>query len=122
MRILHILETAFRGTVEEQDDTVVWTVHAMKNAGQPGTVLLRGNIVGHAARSQSVAPLFGQSNPVDLAGDLEKLAAAGVPVFVVREDAADRGLAEADLIDAVEWIDRSRVAALCDDHEAVWHW
>ena len=126
MKILHILETAFRGTIEEQDDTVVWTVHAMKKAGQAGAVLLRGNIVCHAARGQDASGLtFGgvtQTNPVDLSGDLAKLMAAGVDVYVVTDDAAERGLESGDLVDGVKPVGRAGVAALCDDHDAVWHW
>ena len=126
MKILHILETAFRGTIEEQDDTVVWTVHAMKKAGQSATVLLRGNIVCHAARGQDAGGLtFGgvtQTNPVDLSGDLTKLMAAGVDVYVVADDAAERGLEGSDLIDGVQAVGGGGVAALCDAHDAVWHW
>ena len=126
MKFLHILETAYRGTIEEQDDTVVWTVHAMKNAGQDGAVLLRGNIVCHATRGQDASGLvFGehkQSNPVDLAGDLGKLINAGVPVFVVSEDAAERGLSAGDIVDDVQQVERANVASLCDDHDMVWHW
>ena len=126
MKILNIVETAFRGTIEEQDDTVIWTVHAMKNSGQQATVLLRGNIVCHAVTGQDASGLqirgTHQTNPVDLAGDLSKLMAAGVEVFVVAEDAADRGLAPAELVDGVQSVDRAGVAALCDAHEAVWHW
>ncbi len=126
MSILHILETAFRGTIEEQDDTVIWTVHAMRKAGQEASVVLQGNIVGHAVRGQDASGLrFGdetQTNPVDLAGDMQKLIAAGVPVYVVGADASDRGIAAGDLIDGVEVIDRARVAALADAHDLVWHW
>ncbi|MCO4770800.1 MAG: DsrE family protein [Deltaproteobacteria bacterium] len=126
MSILHILETAFRGTIEEQDDTVIWTVHAMRKAGQEGSVVLQGNIVGHAVRGQDATGLqFGdhpQTNPVDLAGDMQKLMAAGVPIYVVEGDAADRGIAGADLIAGVQLIDRAGVAGLADSHDLVWHW
>jgi sulfur relay (sulfurtransferase) DsrF/TusC family protein len=126
MSILHILETAFRGTIEEQDDTVIWTVHAMRKAGQEASVLLQGNIVAHAARGQDASGLsFGgktQTNPVDLAGDMEKMIAAGVPVYLVEDDASDRGLSRDDLIDGVEFIDRSAIPDLCDSHDLVWHW
>ncbi len=126
MNILSIIETAFRGTIEEQDDTVVWATHAMKNAGQDFSVLLRGNAVCHAVRGQDASGLrFGdesQSNPVDLPGDLTKLMAAGVPVFVVAGDLANRGLSPGDLIDGLQAVDRAGVAALCDRHDQVWHW
>lgn len=126
MTILNIVETAFRGTIEEQDDTVVWTIHAMRKAGQDLTVVLRGNAVCHATRGQDASGLaFGgkeQTNPVDLAGDLEKLMAAGVPVYVVQDDVAARGLDPSDLIAGVIPLGQGELVGLFEAHETVWHW
>ena len=126
MTILSIIETAFRGTIEEQDDTVVWTVHAMRKAGQDINVLLRGNAVCHATRGQDASGLqfgaMGQTNPVDLPGDLQKLMAAGVQVYIVSEDLADRGLGAGDVIDGMSAVSRREIAGLCDQHDLVWHW
>ncbi len=126
MSILSIIETAFRGTIEEQDDTVVWTLHAMRKAGQDVDVILRGNAVCHATQGQDASGLtFGawnQANPVDLAGDLTKLMADGVKVYVVKDDLAQRGLSGDDLVAGLTLIGNDEIARLCDQHETVWHW
>ncbi len=126
MRILTIIETAYRGTIEEQDDTVVWTAHAMRKAGQDISILLRGNAVCHATRTQDASGLrFGtwtQSNPVDLAGDLQKAMAAGIEVYVVKDDVGARGLEGNELIDGVKHIAEADIASLCEEYETVWHW
>ena len=104
MKTLSIIETAYRATLEEQDDTIVWITHAMVGAGGDLNVLLRGNAVNYAVKSQAVAPLsFGgrtQAHAPDLAGDVAALKGKGVSVFVVQDDLDARGIA-GDLIDGL---------------------
>ncbi len=125
-KALSIIESGHRATIEEQDDTVVWITHAMKGAGADLTVLLRGNGVNMAVKSQNAAGLaFGakkQTNPPDVAGDLAKLGPKGVKVYAVQEDVADRGIERSDLIDGIELIAQSKLPKLFADYDLVWHW
>src|SRR4029450_3671680 len=88
-KILQVVESAFRATIEEQDDTVIWLTHAMRGAGGEFGVLLRGNAVNTAVRGQDPSGLaFGdrvQRHRTDLADDIAKLIGKGVRVSVVRE-------------------------------------
>ena len=125
-KTLTIIETAYRGTLEEQDDTVVWITTAMKGAGGDFTVLLRGNAVNYAVKTQKTPALsFGdwrQKNPADIAGDVQRLQGKGVDIFVLEEDVAARGLERTDLIDNVKSVNRAGVAKLVDQHDRVWYW
>jgi intracellular sulfur oxidation DsrE/DsrF family protein len=126
MKALNIIETAYRATLEEQDDPVVWITHAMKGAGAELNVLLRGNAVNYAVKGQEVAHLsFGdrtQKSAPHLADDIAGLVGKGVEVFIVREDLADRGLANGDLIDGLTQVSRSDIPGVVDSHDLVWHW
>jgi intracellular sulfur oxidation DsrE/DsrF family protein len=125
-KILQVLETAHRATIEEQDDTVVWITHAMKGAGGEFGVLLRGNAVGSAVEAQDASGLaFGdrkQTQPPRLAEDVAKLAGKGVLVHVVAEDLAERGILAEDLVAGVRTVPRAALPELFAGYDMVWHW
>jgi hypothetical protein len=125
-KILQVVETAYRATLEEQDDTVVWIAHMLKGNGGEPTVLLRGNAVCYAVRRQDASGLsFGarkQTQPPRLADDVAKLIAKGVAVHAVDEDAAERGLEPGDLIPGLTSVARADVAKLFARFDQVWHW
>jgi sulfur relay (sulfurtransferase) DsrF/TusC family protein len=125
-KVLSIIETAYRGTVEEQDDTIVWLTHALKGAGADLDVVLRGNAVNYAVKGQDASGLaFGerrQTQPPKLDEDVAKLIKKGIKVFIVQEDLADRGLKHSDLIDGIEPVTAAGLPQLFASYDQVWHW
>lgn len=125
-KVLSIIESAYRATLEEQDDTVVWLTHAMKGAGANVDVLLRGNAVNYAVRGQNASGLaFGerkQTQPPRLEEDVAKLAAKGVKVFIIEDDLVERGIEPAELIGGLETVPRAALSKLFAGYDQVWHW
>jgi hypothetical protein len=125
-KILHIVDSAYRATIEEQDDTVIWFAHAMKGAGADVSVLLRGNAVNYALEGQDASGLsFGakkQTQPPTLDADLAKLAAKGVEIFFVAEDARERGLDPGGFVAGPKSVSRKELAPLLGRHDLVFHW
>ena len=125
-KILSIVETAYRATLEEQDDTVIWLMHTMRGAGADLTVVLCGNAVNYAVRGQDPSGLaFGdrrQTNPPRLDDDLAKLPAKGVEVLVIEDDVIGRGVDRSELIDGIKLIPQTELVKLVRDYDQVWHW
>ena len=126
LKVLNIVESAYRATIEEQDDTILWTSTALKGAGANVDVLLRGNAVNYGVKGQDASGLqFGakkQTQPPQLEDDLQRLMDKGAKVYVVTDDVAERGLERTDLIGGLEPLPRSRIAKLCADYDQIWHW
>lgn len=129
MKAINIIGTAYRATIEEQDDTIVWVTHAMKGAAGDDDeldVLLRGDAVNYGVKSQDASGLsFGklkQTEPPRIAEDVDKLSGKNVKVYIVEEDLATRGIESSELIDGLETISRDAVARLVSDYDHVWHW
>jgi hypothetical protein len=126
MKVLQIIESAYRATTEEQDDTIVWLTHAIEGAGADLTVLLRGAAVNYAVPGQDASGLalgaWRQTQPPRLAESIAGLIAKSVDVYTVKEDMEERGLTETTLVPGTRRISRSRIAGLMDAHDQVWHW
>jgi hypothetical protein len=126
MKVLNVIATAYRATLEEQDDTVLWLTHALKSAGADLDVLLRANAVNYVVKAQDIGRLaFGervQKQGPRLAEDVAGLIAKEIDVYIVAEDLADRGLATDELIDGLKEVSRDDITALFDDYDHIWHW
>jgi len=126
MKTLSIVESAYRATIEEQDDTIVWLHGAMKAAGADLALLLRGNAVNYLVQRQDAGGLaFGdwrQTQPPHIASDLAALAAKGVDICYVAEDVAERGIERNELINGAQPVTREAVAEMLGRYGRVWYW
>ena len=126
MKALNVIGTAYRGTLEEQDDTIVWFTHAMKGAGADLDVLLRGSAVNYATQGQEVAPLaFGdrqQQHAPQIPDEVASLISKGIAVYVLAEDLKDYGIDQAGLIKGTEIVRLSDLPKVLDKYDHVWSW
>jgi sulfur relay (sulfurtransferase) DsrF/TusC family protein len=125
-KILSVVERAYHGTLEEQDDTALWFTHMIKNASGDVSVLLRGNATNYAVAGQDASGLrFGNvtlSVPPDLPADIGAMIEKGILVYAVREDLDQRGILPSRLVPGVSLISRDALAQLWDEHGQIWHW
>jgi predicted peroxiredoxin len=125
-KILSISERAYHGTIEEQDDTIIWMTHILKNGGADISLLLRGNAVNYTVSGQDAGGLSFGGEKMEVGPqidrDIAEIVKAGVPTYAVREDLDDRGIEQGDVAQGVQLVSRKEVADLYDSHDAIWHW
>ncbi len=126
MRVLQIIESAYRATLEEQDDTVLWFTRALRAAGAQADVLLQGSAVSYAVQAQDASGLrlgaWQQVHPPAIAEELAALIGSGARVAAIKEDLDERGIAARQLVADVELLGRKSLAGLFGQYAHVWKW
>lgn len=124
--ILQIVESAYRATLEEQDDPVLWLATSLKGNGVTLDILLRGNAVNYLVRDQDASGLqFGgkrQTQPPHLARDVETLIGKGAAVYYLEEDLRARGIERSEILEGARPIARHALTELVTAYDQVWSW
>ena len=126
MKTLNIISSAYRGTLEEQDDTIVWLTHAMRGVGAPIDVLLRGAAVNYVMAGQETGPLTigarTQRHSPNISGEVARLIANKAMVYVMADDIEQRGLDPARVLQGVHLISAPALAELLATYQNIWCW
>ena len=126
MKLLNIVSSGYRATLEEQDDTVVWISHAMRNAGAEIDLLLQDAAVNYPVTGQSVEPMTiggrAQRSAPDVHGQIRTFVGNGSVVYVVGEDLDERGIDRRNLLQEVKVVARKDVPKILTAYDQVWHW
>jgi predicted peroxiredoxin len=125
MKILNIVETAYRATLEEQDDPALWLSGLLRKNGAEVSVLLRGAAVNYVVRQDCPALSIGESgirHPPRLNEDLERLRESGARIYALAADAVERGIDPGNCVAGIEMLEGGELARLFAAHDQVWHW
>lgn len=126
MRVLQIIEPAYRATLEEQDDTVLWFTRAIRGAGAPADVLLSGTAVNYGVHGQSAEGFqvgaWSQRHPPAIEHEITKLMESGARVAALAEDLAERGIDAESMIPGIEVLSRRSLAGLFGQYDRIWKW
>ena len=126
-KTLNIVESAYRAVIEEQDDTILWLLAAMRGAGAEHTVVLRGNAVNYAVAGQGAPGLaiggWKQTQAPRMDNDvIDLIKKHKIPVFVIEEDLAARGIERGELVPGVELLSSKMLPRHMAEYELVSHW
>lgn len=126
-KTLNIVESAYRAVIEEQDDTILWLLAAMRGAGAEHTVVLRGNAVNYAVAGQGAPGLmiggWTQTQAPRMDNDvIDLIKKHKIPVFVIEEDLVARGIERGELIPGVELLSSKMLPRHMAEYELVSHW
>lgn len=126
MKILQVVEQAFRTIVEEQDDTILWITQSMINAGADFEILLAGNCAYYAVskRRQPALTLghWVQKEPAELNRDISNLLEKNIPIYVLEEDLVERGLFGIQVQNGIKVINQNQLLGVYERVNQVWQW
>jgi len=124
-KILSVLSRTEYGNLEDSDIGLFASAFAPV-AGSHMTLLLAEDAVNYAVRGQ-------EGTGIEIAGgkvqpgflietDVKAVKDSGIPVYALREDLAERGIAEQELVQGVALLSRKEYGKFIDQFDTVWNW
>ncbi|MGH7628724.1 MAG: hypothetical protein ACREOF_04940 [Gemmatimonadales bacterium] len=124
-KILSVLSRTEYGNLEDSDIGLFASAFAPV-AGAQMTLLLAEDAVNYAVRGQ-------EGTGIEIAGgkvqpgflietDVRAVKDSGIPVYAVKEDVDERGIAASDLVEGVELLSRREYGKFIDRFDTVWNW
>ena len=123
--ILSVLSHTEYGNLEDSDIGLFASAFAPATGNQM-TILLSEDAVNYAVRGQNGTGIKIAGGTVQpgflIETDLQSLQDSKIPVYALREDVAERGLTEAELVKGVKLMPRSELGKFVDQFDSVWNW
>lgn len=124
-KILSILSHTEYGNLEDSDIGLFASAFAPV-AGQQMTLVLREDAVNYAVRGQDGTGIKIAGAPIQpgflIETDLRSVNQSNIPVYVVREDLAERGIKPEEVIEGVKLMRRKELGKLVEQFDSVWNW
>jgi sulfur transfer complex TusBCD TusB component (DsrH family) len=124
-KILSVLSHTEYGNLEDSDIGLFASAFAPV-AGASLTLLLAEDAVNYGVRGQEGTGLKIAGAPVQpgflIETDVRSVQEAGIPVYALREDVEERGIAPEDLIPGVRLLRRADYGAFVEQFDVVWNW
>lgn len=124
-KILSVLSHTEYGNLEDSDIGLFASAFAPV-AGASMTVLLSDEAVNYGVRGQEgtgIEIAGGRVQPGFLIeSDIKAVGEAGIPVYALEEDLAERGIARSDVLENVKLLSRRDYGKFIDQFDTVWNW
>ena len=123
--ILSVLSHTEYGNLEDSDIGLFASAFAPATGNQM-TILLSEDAVNYAVRGQDGTGIKIAGGTVQpgflIETDLLSVQDSRIPVYALREDLAERGIAEGEIVKGVKLLNRNEYGKFIDQFDSVWNW
>jgi sulfur relay (sulfurtransferase) DsrF/TusC family protein len=124
-KILSVLSHTEYGNLEDSDIGLFASAFAPVT-GNEMAVLLTEDAVNYAVRGQDGTGIKIAGGTVQpgflIETDIRSVQSSNIPVYAFREDLAERGIEERELVPGIRLMSRQELGRLVDRFDTVWNW